>query len=96
MAKKTTTADGRIDLADGEWIELGALDDLPMALFAEWVEAEKNAQVAVVFSFLSQVVTAWSWPWPCNDPASFGKLKLGEYRRLSQAVTKRLQDTAGK
>lgn len=93
MAKEENN---RIDLGNGNWIELGTLDDLSMALFADWVDAERTAQIRVVFGFLAQVVTAWSWTWPCDDPDSFGKLRLGEYRQISQAVTKRLQETSGK
>lgn len=91
MPKKEMSAAGRIALDGEQWIEIGDLDDMDMQTFADWVEAERQARVRDVFGYLAQVVTAWSWPFDPRDPESFGRLKMREYRMVSNAVTQRLQ-----
>lgn len=91
MPKQQVSANGRIALDNEQWIEIGDLDDMEMDTFAQWVEAERQARVKDVFGFLAQVITAWSWPSDPADPESFGKLKMREYRAVSNAVTQRLQ-----
>lgn len=86
---------GRITLANGAWVEIDdALMDMTMDDMAEWVEAEKGSRVREVWPFMAQSVAAWSWELDPKDPTSFGKLTLREYRAVSAAVTRVMQDVS--
>lgn len=87
--------DGKVTLPNDAWIEIdAALLDMPMEDMANWVDAERAGQVRETWVYMAQAVAAWSWEMDPKDPASFGRLSLREYRAVSGAVTKAMQDVA--
>lgn len=93
MAKKSDN--GRVTLPGGAWLEIAeGLYDMPMADMADWVDCERAGKVRETWVYMARAVAAWSWEMSPDDPASFGRLSLREYRAVSNAVTQAMQEIA--
>jgi len=68
-------------------VTLAGASNLTMDDFADWVDAEREARLRDARPFLAKLVSAWDLPHDPAAAASYGKLTLPQYRRLSQAVT---------
>ena len=68
-------------------VTLDGAQDLTMDDFADWVDAEREARLRDAWPFLARLVTKWDLPHDPKEPASYGKITLGQYRSLSKTIT---------
>lgn len=68
-------------------VTLDGVHDLTMDDFADWVDAEREARLRDARPFLARLVVKWDLVHDPREPASYGKITLGQYRALSKAVT---------